>query len=289
MSIPSGAVGPRTILASVAMAIILSGACKGAGGADGGGADGGTEPAARAPIQAPQQVRSYPHDPTAFTQGLVFHQGALYESTGRYGESTLRHVELETGRVLKKVDLEDQYFAEGLTLHDGKLFQLTWREGVGFVYGLDMARQGTFPFTGEGWGITSDGASLIVSDGSNVLRFLDPATYREQRTLSVQDGDEYVHQLNELEWVRGEIWANVWHDNRIARIDPASGRVKAWVDLGQIIPTPRPSDGEAVPNGIAYDEATGRLFVTGKLWPQLFEITVAGLGGAAGTDTAAPR
>jgi glutamine cyclotransferase len=289
MSISSGAVGPRTILASVAMAIILSGACKGAGGAEGSGADGGTEPAPRAPIQAPQQVRSFPHDPQAFTQGLIFHQGALYESTGRYGSSDLRRVELETGRVLQKVDIEDQYFAEGLTLLNGKLYQLTWREGVGFVYGLDMARQGTFPFTGEGWGLTSDGTSLIVSDGSNVLRFLDPTTYKEQRTLSVQDGDEYVHQLNELEWVRGEIWANVWHDNRIARIDPASGRVKAWVDLGQIIPTPRPSDGEAVPNGIAYDEATGRLFVTGKLWPQLFEITVAGLGGAAGTDTAVPR
>jgi glutaminyl-peptide cyclotransferase len=284
MSIPSGAVSPRTILASVAMAIILSGACKGAGGAD-----GAVPEAPRAPIEAPRQVRSYPHDPTAFTQGLVFHEGALYESTGRYGQSTLRRVELETGRVLEKVDLEEQYFAEGVALLNGKLYQLTWREGVGFVYGLDMARQGTFPFTGEGWGLTTDGASLIVSDGSNVLRFLDPATYQQQRTISVTDGDEYVHQLNELEWVRGEIWANVWHDNRIARIDPQSGKVKAWVDLGQIIPTPRPSDGEAVPNGIAYDAATGRLFVTGKLWPQLFEISVAGLGGAAAADSGAAR
>jgi glutamine cyclotransferase len=150
-----------------------------------------------------------------------------------------------------------------------------------------MAPRDTFPFQGEGWGITSDGTSLIVSDGSNVLRFLDPATFRETRTLEVMDGGDYVHQLNELEWVKGEIWANVWHDNRIARIDPQSGRVKGWVDLSGIVPTPRPSDAEAVPNGIAYDDATGRLFVTGKLWPELFEIRAAGIGGAAGGGSAA--
>jgi glutaminyl-peptide cyclotransferase len=244
---------------------------------------GGCRPDARAaeptsPVVSVETVRSYPHDPTAFTQGLAFHEGRLYESTGRYGESTLRRVELETGRVIDRVQVPDQYFAEGVTLHDGRLYQLTWLQGMGFIYDLaTFEQQGTFPYDGEGWGIATDGASLILSDGSNVLRFVDPATHELQRSVEVMDGPDHVHDLNELEWVRGEVWANVWHTERIARIDPQTGRVKGWLDLAGVIPTPRPDDPEAVLNGIAYDPATDRLFVTGKLWPQLFEISVPGL------------
>lgn len=254
------------------------------------GGNGTSEGAEAAPPKAPavavEVVRSYPHDPTAFTQGLLFHQGALFESTGRYGESSVRRVELETGRVTARSDVGDQYFAEGLTLHGGRFYQLTWREGVGFLYDASLTPRGTFPFTGEGWGLTSDGTSLIVSDGSNVLRFLDPATYQETGQVQVTDGGEPVQMLNELEWIGGEVWANVWHDKRIARIDPRTGQVRGWLDLSQIIPTPRPTDGEAVLNGIAHDAATGRIFVTGKLWPELFEIRVPGL--ASSPAPAAP-
>ncbi|HYJ78455.1 MAG TPA: glutaminyl-peptide cyclotransferase [Longimicrobiaceae bacterium] len=258
---------------STAMALLSLGGC----GSDDSSADAAEPPA---PVVSVQQVRSYPHDPLAFTQGLVYHEGRLYESTGRYRESSLRRVELETGRVLDRVAVPDQYFAEGVTLFDGRLYQLTWQQGIGFIYDLAALRQeSTFPYDGEGWGITTDGASLILSDGSNVLRFIDPATHQLQRGVEVMDGQEHVHDLNELEWVRGEVWANVWHTERIARIDPRTGKVKGWLDLAGVIPTPRPADPEAVLNGIAYDAATDRLFVTGKLWPQLFEISVPGLVG----------
>lgn len=270
---------PTHLILGAIMALLTATACNGED------SPGGTETVTpRAPVAAAEVVRAYPHDPDAFTQGLVFHEGALYESTGRYGMSSVRKVELETGRVLTRTDLDDQYFAEGLAMHGGRLAQLTWREGVGFLYDLALRPQGTFPFQGEGWGLASDGASLIVSDGSNVLTFLDPATYQQTRQVQVRDGGEPVHQLNELEWVRGEVWANVWHQTRIARIDPQSGAVKGWIDLSQLTPTPRPNDGEAVLNGIAYDAAGDRIFVTGKLWPQLFEIRVP----AAGTAAPAP-
>ena len=240
-----------------------------------------------APVATVTVIRSFPHDTAAYTQGLVWHGGFLYESTGRTGHSSLRKVELETGKVLQRQAVPEPHFAEGLALLGGRLHQLTWQDQTGFIYELDTFRQvGTFPYEGEGWGLTTDGSALILSDGSNVLRFLSPQGYAVQRTVSVMDGTEYVNDLNELEWVKGEVWANVWHTNRIARIDPQTGRVKGWVDLtGVMAPQPDP---EAVLNGIAYDAEHDRLFVTGKLWPTLFEIAVPGVagGGAAPAPSA---
>ncbi|HWK90569.1 MAG TPA: glutaminyl-peptide cyclotransferase [Longimicrobium sp.] len=259
--------------AGVAALAVALGACPG----DDGPSDT-EEEVALAPVEAVEQVRVYPHDPQAFTQGLVWHQGQLYESTGRYGASTLRRVELETGRVLQKVDLGRQYFAEGLALLGGSIYQLTWREGVAFVYDTAGLRQtGQRAYTGEGWGLATDGTSLIVSDGSHTLSFVDPATFAMQRTINVLDGGQPVFDLNELEYVRGEIWANVWHKPDVVRIDPRTGIVKGRINLSAIIPPEVQGNMEAVPNGIAYDEATGRLFVTGKLWPRLFEVRVPSL------------
>lgn len=241
-----------------------------------------------APVAAVEQVRSYPHDSTAFTQGLVWRNGRLYESTGRYGQSSLRIVELETGRVLQQASLGQQYFAEGLTAVGDTLYQLTWREGVAFLWDAATLRQiGQVQYSGEGWGLASDGRRLVVSDGSSYLTFVDPTTFQVDTTLRVTDGGRPVDQLNELEWVKGEIWANVWHTQRIARIDPQTGRVKGFLDLSPLIPPV--SDPEAVLNGIAYDEAADRLLVTGKLWPALFEIRVPSLniGGGGGAGAAA--
>ncbi|WP_420124807.1 glutaminyl-peptide cyclotransferase [Longimicrobium sp.] len=240
-----------------------------------------------APTVAVQQVRSYPHDSTAFTQGLVWRNGTLYESTGRYGESSLRRVELETGRVLDKVDLAATYFAEGLAALGDTLYQLTWKEGVAFKYDANTMRPaGQVTYTGEAWGLTSDGRRLIVSDGSSYLTFIDPATFQVDTTLRVTNGGQPVDQLNELEWVRGEVWANVWHTQEIVRIDPATGRVKGKLDLTAIIPPV--SDPEGVLNGTAYDEQSNRLLVTGKLWPRLYEISIPSLGIGGGGAAAAP-
>jgi glutamine cyclotransferase len=252
----------------------LSGAC---------GDDAGEVQAnpAGAPVTVATAVRSYPHDPKAFTQGLVFRNGELLESTGRFGESSLRRVKLETGEVLQRVDVPREYFAEGLTVLGGRAYQLTWQSKVGFIYDLaTFKRVGTFDYEGEGWGLTTDGTSLILSDGTSVLRFLDPATFRVTRTLEVKNGAEFVDQINELEWVRGEIWANVWHKDWIARIDPRDGHVIGWLDVGQLLPEATAADPEAVPNGIAFDPATGRLFITGKLWSRLFEISAPELRAA---------
>jgi glutamine cyclotransferase len=240
--------------------------------------------APRAAVAAVRQVKTYPHDPQAFTQGLVWADGRLYESTGRFGESSLREVTLETGEVVRRVDLPERYFAEGLALLGDRLYQLTWQNGVGFIYDrATFAKVDSFTYQGEGWGLTTDGTSLILSDGSSALRFIDPESYAVTRTVEVKDGDRYVEQLNELEWVKGEVWANVWHQDQIARIDPATGRVKGWLDVAQLLPDARARDAEAVPNGIAYDAAGDRLFLTGKLWPVLFEVSVPGIveGGGA--------
>lgn len=218
-------------------------------------------------------IKTYPHDPAAFTQGLVYHQGDLYESTGLNGQSSLRKVELQTGRVLKKVDVPSQYFAEGLSLFNNRLYQLTWITNRGFVYDLDsFGSVGNFSYTGEGWGLTHDGHSLIMSDGTNQIRFLDPGTFQVQRTISVQDNGTAVRQLNELEYIRGEIFANIWQTDRIARIDPQNGRVTGWVNLAGLLSAEDRARGVDVLNGIAYDEAGDHLYVTGKLWPKLFEI-----------------
>jgi glutamine cyclotransferase len=240
-----------------------------------------------APTVAVQQVRSYPHDSTAFTQGLVWRAGRLYESTGRYGESSMRLVELETGRVIEKVDLADNYFAEGLAAVGDTLYQLTWKEGVAFKYDANTMRPaGQTSYVGEAWGLTSDGRRLIVSDGSSYLTFIDPRTFQIDTTVRVTNGGQPVDQLNELEWVRGEVWANVWHTQQIVRIDPATGRVKGTLDLSAIIPPV--SDPEGVLNGTAYDEQANRLLVTGKLWPRLYEISIPSLGIGGGGAPAAP-
>jgi glutaminyl-peptide cyclotransferase len=219
-------------------------------------------------------VHVYPHDPNAFTQGLVFVDGQMYESTGRLGHSSLRMVDPATGWVLKEFDLPKQYFAEGLTDWGDTLVQLTWTSGIAFVYDRStFTVRRTFHYTGEGWGLTHDSTSLILSDGSATLRFLDPATFRETRKLKVRDeNDRPVADLNELEYIRGEIYANIWHDDRIARISPRTGRVLGWSYLSGLLKPGDVSDEEAVLNGIAYDAKSDRLFVTGKLWPKLFEI-----------------
>jgi glutamine cyclotransferase len=220
-------------------------------------------------------VHVYPHDADAFTQGLTFQDGKLLESTGQEGRSSLRRVELETGKVLQKVDVPGPYFGEGITLLKGRIYQLTWQHQLGFIYDAWTFEEiGKFNYQGEGWGLTNDGQSLIVSDGTNRLRFLDPDNFRVRKTIAVFDGTMPVMEINELEYVQGEIYANIWHADRIARIDPQTGRIVGWIDLTGLLARGEVHDEEAVLNGIAYDETNGRLFVTGKLWPKLFEIRV---------------
>jgi glutamine cyclotransferase len=228
---------------------------------------------AAVPVYGYEVVNTFPHDPEAFTQGLIFHDGALLESTGLERHSTLRRVELQTGKVLKKIDVPSYFFAEGMTLFGGKIYQLTWKGEKGFVYDPQtFEKAGEFTYTGEGWGLTHDADSLILSDGSNKIRFNDPADYSVKRTISVTDGGRPIVALNELEYVKGEVYANVWHQNRVARIDPQTGGVKGWIDFTGLLKQGDVTDEEAVLNGIAYDESGDRLFVTGKLWPKLFEV-----------------
>lgn len=268
----------RLLLLPVLSAVVC---CADAESTRAGGVDGPAPPppvAEQTPAPAMytyRVVNTYPHDPSAFTQGLVYHDGHLFESTGLHGESTLRKVRLETGEVLERRALDARYFAEGLTAWQDRLVQLTWQAGRGFVYdldSLDVVR--TFDYTGEGWGLTHDGTRLLMSDGSSTLRWLDPGTFAERGRLAVLDRGSPVSQLNELEYVRGEIWANIWQADRIARISPETGDVIGWVDLAGILPAGERLHADAVLNGIAYDEAGDRLFVTGKLWPKLFEIRI---------------
>jgi glutamine cyclotransferase len=222
-------------------------------------------------------VAAYPHDPSAFTQGLVVYAGKLLESTGHYGSSSLRRVDIQTGRVEQLQALESTYFGEGIAVFDDRVYQLTWQNGIGFIYDAKtFAAERTFRYTGEGWGLTSDGTHLILSDGTSNLRFLDPQTLAVVRHLTVTDAGIPVARINELEHVEGEIWANIWYQDRIARIAPDSGEIVGWIDLSALYPRAgRPDD--AVLNGIAYDPADERLFVTGKNWPQLFELKIEGL------------
>lgn len=220
-------------------------------------------------------VNVFPHDSGAYTQGLVFDDGKLIESTGQVGRSSLRRVQLETGDVLQRVTVPPPYFAEGLTLFNGKIYQLTWQDQIGFIYDASsFSKIGEFKYYGEGWGLTHDGESLILSDGTDRLRFIDPTTFQVKRMVNVLDHGVPVRELNELEYVNGEIFANVWHEDRIARIEPQTGNVSGWIVLKGLIPAGELSDEEAVLNGIAYDERNQRLFVTGKLWPKLFEIRI---------------
>jgi glutamine cyclotransferase len=226
------------------------------------------------PVHRYQLVKSYPHDPQAFTQGLVYLDGFLYEGTGLNGQSTIRKVRLETGEVLQQRRLDAQYFGEGITVWKKTLLQLTWQSEVGFVYDLaSFEPVRTFNYRGEGWGLTHDGRRLIMSDGTPTLRFLDPVSFEETGRLTVKEGSVPVDDLNELEWVKGEILANVWQSRRLARINPKTGQVAAWIDLTGLL-SPREAAGTDVMNGIAHDAAGDRLFVTGKLWPRVFEIRV---------------
>jgi glutamine cyclotransferase len=222
-----------------------------------------------------QVVHTYPHDQHAYTQGLFYLDGHLYESTGLNGQSSLRVEDLETGRILELHDVSSKYFAEGLAPWGNTLIQLTWQSHVALVYDrstLHFLR--TLSYEGEGWGLTADNKEMILSDGTATLRFLDPATFKVLRRVTVTDHGRPVTELNELEFVHGQIYANIWHSDRIARIAPATGKVLGFIDLAGLLPASQRSSPEAVLNGIAYDAARDRLFVTGKLWPSLFEIRV---------------
>ncbi len=225
------------------------------------------------PSAAPSLAAAYPHDTTAFTEGLVFDQGSLLESTGLYGESKLRRVDLATGKVLAEVKVPREYFGEGLALLHGELFQLTYKEGRCFVYdAATLQKKRELTYGGEGWGLTTDGTLLVMSDGSPTITFRDPATLKVSRSIQVIGPSGPVKDVNELEWVRGFILANVWGSDVIIRIDPSSGRVVQTVDLAWLPEPRRHATPDDVLNGIAYDEAGARLLVTGKRWSHVFEV-----------------
>ena len=239
------------------------------------------------PVYGYEVVKAYPHDPKAFTEGLFFHDGFLYESTGEENESTLRKVEIETGKVVQKFDLPREDFGEGISLINGKIYMLTWRGGLGRVFDAkDFKLLKEFRYDGEGWGMTTDGTNLYFTQSTHVIKVMDPETFKAVRTIPVmrEDGKPLM-QINELEWVKGEIWSNVWHSeqtnilgkpNYIARIDPANGKLLGWINLSGISPDDQGKTGqeENTLNGIAYDPATDRIFVTGKNWKKLYEIKI---------------
>lgn len=221
-------------------------------------------------------INCYPHDPQAFTQGLIFHDGFLYEGTGLYGQSSLRKVQLDDGTVLNSVMLADEFFGEGITIFQDQIFQLTWREKLGFIYDLEtLEKLAEFSYQGEGWGLTTDEKHLIMSDGSNVLTFLDPEDFKPVRKISVSTKDGPLLLLNELEYVEGKIFANVWFSDFIYSIDPFSGEVLGFLDLSELYAIEEQLNPSLdVLNGIAYDNKTGHLFVTGKLWSHIYEIRI---------------
>jgi len=228
------------------------------------------------PPEAPYTVVAiHPHDPEAFTQGLVYHEGRLYEGTGLWGESSVRIVEPETGEVTLIHLMPREYFGEGITVLGGRIIQVTWQSRVGFVYDVDtLEPMGNFTFDSEGWGLTHDGDRLILSDGSSTLRFLDPETFQETGSVEVLDGEEPVTRINELEYVDGVVYANIWQTDLVALIDPESGSVLGWLDLSGLRDLIEDDSDIDVLNGIAYDEESGHLYVTGKLWPLMFEIEI---------------
>jgi len=233
---------------------------------------GASAQASGVPEYGYEVVHTYPHDRLAFTEGLIYHDAVLYESTGIEERSSIRKVKLETGEVLQKRDLPRQFFGEGIVIWKDRLLQMTYTTEIGFIYDLaTFAPRGEFHYKGEGWAFTTDGKRIIMDDGTPELRFWDPETLREIGRLTVTDQGKPVKDLNELEWVKGEIYANIWRTDRIARIDPVSGNVVGWIDLTGLL---APADRQGVDflNGIAYDAKGDRLFVTGKCWPKLFEI-----------------
>jgi glutaminyl-peptide cyclotransferase len=233
------------------------------------------------PRVSPRVIRSWPHDTAAYTQGLAIYRGRLLESTGLLAKSDVREVDLATGSVRRRVALPATEFGEGITVVGDRLYQLTWRGGRGHVYDpATLTPIDSFAYTGEGWGLATDGHTLYMSDGTSRIRVVDPNGFRELRTIRVRERDSAVWMLNELEWVRGELWANVYQTDLIARIDPTSGRVVGWIDVGHLLSTAERQDVArrgGVANGIAFDSVRNRLFVTGKLWPRLFEIDFAGV------------
>jgi glutamine cyclotransferase len=232
----------------------------------------------KAPMQRPREytfkiVHTFPHDAAAYTQGLVYRDGFLYEGTGRNGSSSLRKVRLETGEVIQRRELPREYFGEGITLIGNEVVQLTWQSEVGFVYDVsDFRLLRQFSYTGEGWGLTTNGREIFMSDGTAEIRVLDIDTLKEKRRFTVRDDGISIRQLNELEFVEGELFANVWQTDRIARISPGTGKVVGWIDLSGILSPIYRREPDSVLNGIAYDAKQKRLFVTGKLWPSIFEI-----------------
>lgn len=261
--------------------LLMLTACSGGEGAP---SSGTTPTVPGAPVVRATVVRSWPHDIEAYTQGLDFHQGRLYEGTGLTGQSTLRELSLDAAKPIRSIPLPKDVFGEGITVLGDRIYQVTWTSKKGYVYDRATFRKlDEFSYPGEGWGLDTDGTLLIMSDGSSKIRFLDPETFAEQRHITVKDGTREISQLNELEWIRGDIYANVWMTDSIARIDPTTGWVKQWLHLPGLLTE---SDKRryfgadqsrlagAVLNGIAYDEASGRLVVTGKNWPKLFEIRI---------------
>ncbi len=224
-------------------------------------------------------VHTFPHDAQAFTEGLFYRDGYLYEATGLAGRSSVRKVKLQDGKIVQQQELPSQYFGEGIVPWKNNLIQLTYTTETGFVYDLStFAVKKTFHYPGQGWSLTTDGKRIVMDDGTPQIRFWDPETFAETGRITVTAEGRPVQNLNELEWVKGEIFANVWHEDRIARIDPVSGQVNGWIDLSGLLPASDiatgPQGAEQVLNGIAYDAGTDRLFVTGKFWPKLFEIRI---------------
>jgi len=233
------------------------------------------------PVYTYKVINAYPHDRSAFIEGLVFEDGLLYEGTGLHGCSTLRRMKLETGEILQICELSPQFFGEGVTIYGNKIIQLTWQSNIGFVYDkYSFKLLQEFNYPDEGWGITHDGKHLIMSDGTSTLHFLDPETFEEISQIEVSANDIPVIRINELEYIQGEIYANIWQTERIARIDPLTGQVTGWIDLKGILSPEDNSETVDVLNGIAYDAENDRLFVTGKFWPKLFEIELMGQGTA---------
>lgn len=253
-----------------------------------------TKTTEQVPVYTYEIVNTFRHDSDAFTQGLIFNNGFLYESTGHQGDSTLRKVDLQSGKVLQKHKLDDDIFAEGMTLLNGKIYQISWRDGIAFVYDLNNFKLlKELKYMGEGWGLTTDGTNLLMSDGTHLIKVIEPETFKTVRSIAVlQENGKPLYLLNELEYVKGEIWANIWHSeekqtdttqgqmpnigkpNYIARINPESGKVVGWIDLANISPEDSKEDSENTLNGIAYDAAGDRIFVTGKNWKKLFEIKI---------------